>query len=329
MDSPIRIDKGSEIPVYRQIIEQVAGLVKSGVYRSGERLPPERDLAESLGIARGTVNRAYEELTRSQILESIPGRGSFISSRQDVVETGRKDRAVALVEGLVDALRELRFSYREIRHLVELGILEKEHAFDEFALAVVDCNPEALTVFQKQLRLVSHLPVTLILLDELSPASGTTEKRLEAFDLILTSARHYPELLSLAPLLKDRIVQVALSPSQQTIISLASIKPGRRLGLVYRSRQFKEIILNKLKDLLIEGPIKELPCAELDRFGDYIADLDLVIVPPSWQAPTDKEAQAALLAFAERGGACLVFDYQVERGSMLYVEERVRSLLSR
>ncbi len=328
METRIVIDKNSESPVYRQIIEQVAGMVRAGVYRSGDRLPTERELAVALGVARGTVNRAYEELTRSQILESIPGRGSFISARQDVVETGRKEQAVTLIADLVDQLRELRFSYREIRNLVELGILEKEHAFDEFAIAVVDCNPEALAVFQKQLQLLSHLPVTLFLLDELAGA-GDADRRLAVFDLILTSARHYSELLGLAPHQKDRVVQVALSPSQQTIISLASVKPGRRIGLVYRSRQFREIILNKLHDLMIEGPFKETSGSDADGLADFIADLDLVIVPPGWQPPSGTAAQAALQGFADRGGAVIVFDYQVERGSMIYVEERVRDLLSR
>jgi len=328
MDTRIIIDKKSESPVYRQIIEQVAGMVRAGVYRSGDRLPTERELAVALGVARGTVNRAYEELTRSQILESIPGRGSFISARQDVVETGRKEQAVALISGLVAQLHELRFSYREIRNLVELGILEKEHAFDEFAIAVVDCNPEALAVFQKQVQLLSHLPVTLFLLDEIAVA-GDADKRLAVFNLILTSARHYSELLGLAPNQKDRIVQVALSPSQQTIISLASVKPGRRIGLVYQSRQFKEIILNKLHDLMIEGPFRESSGSDGDDLADFIAGLDLVIVPPGWQQPSGKAAQAALLDFADRGGSFIVFDYQVERGSMIYVEERVRDLLSR
>ncbi|GAB1483867.1 hypothetical protein MASR2M78_26830 [Treponema sp.] len=155
MENLIKIDKDSVSPVYRQIIEQVASLIRSGSLKPGDRLPPERDLAEQLGLARGTVNKAYEELTRSQLLESIPGRGSFISAHQDIVELGRKEKAVSQISVLVDQLRELRFSYREIRTLVELGIMEKERLFDELAIAVVDCNPETLSVFQRQLNVLS------------------------------------------------------------------------------------------------------------------------------------------------------------------------------
>jgi DNA-binding transcriptional regulator YhcF (GntR family) len=327
MGLEISIDKTSESPVYRQIIEQLTRKLRAGELKPGDRLPTERELAEKLGIARGTVNRAYEELTRSQILESIPGRGSFISAQQDVAETSRKERAVALIAELIDTLRNLRFSYREIRTLIELGILEKERMFEELSIAVVDCNPEALAVFRKQLNFLTTMPLTLFLLDDLA-ASAEVEKKLSAFDLVLTSARHYTEVLGMAPGIKDKLIQVALSPSQDTIIALATIKPGRKLGVICESRQFRDIILNKLRDLMIDDGVEVLRYAELDRLPLFLADKEVIIVPPSWKQPEGKVAQASLQDFTSRGGKLIIFDYQVERGSVIYVEERVRDLLA-
>jgi len=99
---------------------------------------------------------------------------------------------------MVDSLRESRFSYREIRTLVELGILERERAFAELSIAVVDCNPETLAVFRKQLNFLTHMPLTLFLLDDLTSA-GDADTRLGPFDLVLTTARHYTEVLGMAP----------------------------------------------------------------------------------------------------------------------------------
>ncbi|HPC70264.1 MAG TPA: GntR family transcriptional regulator [Treponema sp.] len=327
MGLEIEIDKSSESPVYRQIIEQITRKLRAGELKPGDKLPTERELAEALGIARGTVNRAYEELTRSQILESIPGRGSFISAQQDVAETSRKERAVALIAELIDTLRNLRFSYREIRTLIELGILEKERLFEELSIAVVDCNPEALAVFRKQLNFLTTMPLTLFLLDDLA-ASTEVEKKLAPFDLVLTSARHYTEVLGMAPGIKEKLIQVALSPSQDTIIALATIKPGRKLGVICESRQFRDIILNKLRDLMIDDGVEVLRYAELDRLPLFLADKEVIIVPPSWKQPEGKVAQAALQDFTSRGGKLIIFDYQVERGSVIYVEERVRNLLA-
>ncbi|HRS02907.1 MAG TPA: GntR family transcriptional regulator [Treponema sp.] len=327
MGLEIEIDKSSESPVYRQIIEQITRKLRAGELKPGDKLPTERELAEALGIARGTVNRAYEELTRSQILESIPGRGSFISAQQDVAETSRKERAVALIAELIDTLRNLRFSYREIRTLIELGILEKERLFEELSIAVVDCNPEALAVFRKQLNFLTTMPLTLFLLDDLA-ASTEVEKKLAPFDLVLTSARHYTEVLGMAPGIKEKLIQVALSPSQDTIIALATIKPGRKLGVICESRQFRDIILNKLRDLMIDDGVEVLRYAELDRLPLFLADKEVIIVPPSWKQPEGKVPQAALQDFTSRGGKLIIFDYQVERGSVIYVEERVRNLLA-
>lgn len=327
MGLEIEIDKSSESPVYQQIIEQITRKLRAGELKPGDKLPTERELAEALGIARGTVNRAYEELTRSQILESIPGRGSFISAQQDVAETSRKERAVALISELIDTLRNLRFSYREIRTLIELGILEKERLFEELSIAVVDCNPEALAVFRKQLNFLTTMPLTLFLLDDLA-ASTEVEKKLATFDLVLTSARHYTEVLGMAPGIKEKLIQVALSPSQDTIIALATIKPGRKLGVICESRQFRDIILNKLRDLMIDDGVEVLRYAELDRLPLFLADKEVIIVPPSWKQPEGKVAQAALQDFTSRGGKLIIFDYQVERGSVIYVEERVRDLLA-
>jgi DNA-binding transcriptional regulator YhcF (GntR family) len=327
MDAQIRIDKTSESPVYRQIIEQITRAIRGGTLKPGDKLPTERELAEQLGVARGTVKRAYDELSRSQFLESIPGRGSFISVKQDVAPPGRKERALNLIGAMVDSLRELRFSYREIRTLVELGILERERAFAELSIAVVDCNPETLAVFRKQLNFLTHMPLTLFLLDDLTLA-GDADTRLGPFDLVLTTARHYTEVLGMAPKHREKIIQVALSPSQDTIIALATVKPGRNMGIICESPQFRDIILNKLRDLMIDDGVDVLRYTELDRFPSFISDKDIVIVPPSWKNPEGREAQGALMDFMSRGGQWIVFDYQVERGSILYVEERVRDLLT-
>ena len=89
----VRIDPSSQIPAYRQIIEQIVSKVRAGELKAGDRLPAARDLAPLLGIARGTIAKAYEELARCSILDVTPGRGSFVSARQDVVPESRCERA--------------------------------------------------------------------------------------------------------------------------------------------------------------------------------------------------------------------------------------------
>ena len=70
---------GSADPLYHQLASHLRGLIEAGRLRSGERLPPSRDLASSLGLSRNTVNRAYESLCGVGLLDAQVGRGTFVS----------------------------------------------------------------------------------------------------------------------------------------------------------------------------------------------------------------------------------------------------------
>ncbi len=68
-------------PAYRSLAQGIANAIHSGALRSGDRLPPHRDLAWQLGLSVQTVSRAYEELIRADLVAGEVGRGSFVKSR--------------------------------------------------------------------------------------------------------------------------------------------------------------------------------------------------------------------------------------------------------
>ena len=63
----------------RQLAQKLRDAVKSGALKSGESLPSTRALASSLGVARGTVVEAFEQLIAEGFLESYPGVGTYIA----------------------------------------------------------------------------------------------------------------------------------------------------------------------------------------------------------------------------------------------------------
>ncbi len=67
-------------PRYLQIADAIETAVKSGEIAPGERLPPQRKLAERLGIDFTTVSRAYSEALTRRVIESHVGRGTFACS---------------------------------------------------------------------------------------------------------------------------------------------------------------------------------------------------------------------------------------------------------
>ena len=64
--------------LYQRVAGQISELIRRGEWRSGQRLPPERDLAVKLGVSRPTVREAMISLELSGLVEIRPGAGSYV-----------------------------------------------------------------------------------------------------------------------------------------------------------------------------------------------------------------------------------------------------------
>jgi len=84
-----RLRPGSAVPAYAQIEDQLAGRIESGELREGERLPPERDLADGLGVSRMTVRQALSSLAARGLVERGVGRGTFVARSKLDHDLGR------------------------------------------------------------------------------------------------------------------------------------------------------------------------------------------------------------------------------------------------
>ncbi len=74
----IWIDEEARVPPYEQLRAQLRLMVSSGRLEPRERLPPIRALAAELGLAPGTVARAYRELEWAGIVEGRGRAGTFV-----------------------------------------------------------------------------------------------------------------------------------------------------------------------------------------------------------------------------------------------------------
>lgn len=74
-----QVDMMSRTPVYEQIIEQAERYVLNRLLSAGDKLPSVRQMSMELSINPNTIQKAYTELDRRGILQSVPGKGCFIS----------------------------------------------------------------------------------------------------------------------------------------------------------------------------------------------------------------------------------------------------------
>lgn len=70
--------RGSGLPVYLQVVDQLRYLIAAGRYRVGGYLPPMRQVADELGLNLNTVLRAYSELQRDGLIQSTRGKGAVV-----------------------------------------------------------------------------------------------------------------------------------------------------------------------------------------------------------------------------------------------------------
>lgn len=77
----IVISNASGEPIYQQIVNQIKALILDGKLKAGDALPSMRVLAQQLRISVITTKRAYEELERDGMIESVTGKGSFIQAQ--------------------------------------------------------------------------------------------------------------------------------------------------------------------------------------------------------------------------------------------------------
>ncbi|MBN2882662.1 MAG: GntR family transcriptional regulator [Clostridia bacterium] len=325
MDIKFLIDVNAGRAAYRQIISGITSMVADGDLKPGDRLPSERELAAKLGVSRGTVKKAYDKLCTNGVTQSLEGSGTFISMGQNVISPARKTAAVQEIESLVNRLAELGFSTTEIDTQFRLVMNKFTNSPEVVRIAAIDCSPEALFTFDQQLSYISQVKVDRFLLTDLESGKIRPEQ-LEEYDIILTTSTHNAEISVMLARLTDRIMQTVVSPDRQTVIELAGIPKDKTAGVLCRSRRYLAVIMQFMTRDINPANIRVLESDPLPE-GRFFAKLDYLILPPEDViAGGDVPAMAD---FLEKGGRIIYFNYQIERGSLLHIEERISSVLQR
>lgn len=75
----IIISNASDLPIYLQIVNQIKEAILSGKIEENQMLPSMRALAKDLNISFITTKRAYEELEKQGLINTVPGKGCYVS----------------------------------------------------------------------------------------------------------------------------------------------------------------------------------------------------------------------------------------------------------
>jgi GntR family transcriptional regulator len=131
----ISIDPSNDVPIFRQIVQQIKTAVAMGRLLPEDPLPSVRQLAVELAVNPNTVARAYLDLEIEGVIYKRQGAGTFVSSQG--VRVSKNERRKVLGELLERALVEG----------VNLGLEEKEmrETFDRVLEKIVQARtPETV-----------------------------------------------------------------------------------------------------------------------------------------------------------------------------------------
>ncbi len=106
---------------YQQVAEQIHRLIESGVLKPGDRLPPERELAEKFGVSRSSIRDAIRTLEAMGIAESHHGKGTVVRDQSD------DSLAVPLTSVLVRK-RHLVAELLDVRWMIEPALAARAAA---------------------------------------------------------------------------------------------------------------------------------------------------------------------------------------------------------
>ncbi len=121
--------KASDVPLYKQIVQQISRLVASERWPAGYRLPSVRGLAEQLVVNHNTVARAYRELERQGVVTSRRGDGVFVADQSHPFARRRGEQQLrGSIERLLDEATQLGMTPRDLVDLVGDHAARREQA---------------------------------------------------------------------------------------------------------------------------------------------------------------------------------------------------------
>lgn len=119
-----RLDGGSGVPIYRQLVQQVRREVMLGRLQPGEQLPTVKEVVDALAVNPNTVVKAYGELEHEGIVVRRQGVGTFVAASPPTAPLAAPPALRNALVRWVRRAREAGLSAEQIRTLVAAALDE-------------------------------------------------------------------------------------------------------------------------------------------------------------------------------------------------------------
>jgi DNA-binding transcriptional regulator YhcF (GntR family) len=126
-----RIDAGSGVPIYRQLVQQVRRDVMLGRLQPGDQLPSVKEVVESLSVNPNTVVKAFSELEHQGLAVRRQGIGTFVAAAPSLTSVPVAPKLLGSLARWVERARREGLSAEQIRMLLEVALDEPAAGQDD------------------------------------------------------------------------------------------------------------------------------------------------------------------------------------------------------
>lgn len=317
-----------EEPIYKRLADSLRAEITSGRLVAGARLPSMRDLATERGVSLGTIRHVYSLLEREHLIELRRGRGTYVTMpEQESDPTGRKEKALLVIDDAIRHLSELGFNTRESQIYFELRLRQKEDATRPIRIAVVAVTPEERSIIGVSL---DNIDVARAYRISYNDVISQPERLNAGFDFVVAPAPLVKELSFFVPD-SVSVMPVAITVSRGTIVACRRIPQGAQVGVLTVSAGFQDILRQECPEILFgAGSLEFELFGNLERTSLFMKRHDVLVLSPDYANLVETPEAALLRRELIQNKIVIRSVFVCDQGSSLYlgnaIEERYREL---
>ena len=275
----VRIDRKLGLSLRQQLKGAIEHGISFGEWPIGASLPSVRDLAAQAEVAPMTVAKVYAELKASGLIETRSGSGTLVADSVQARLAGQPDmtRLRVAIDLVTDLALGIGAKPEDIPGLISARVTARLAQGRRKSIVMVGLFADATASYAQRVaaQVGDHATVEATTLDQIT-AEPDRATRLRAADLVLTFANLQPAVTKAVkgvPILSIRFI-----PSEATRLSLASIDPMARVGVVSRFVEFLPVLTLGVRRFAAH--VRDIVAANLDDpdIATLLAECDVVVL---------------------------------------------------
>ncbi|AMC94567.1 hypothetical protein AOC36_11465 [Erysipelothrix larvae] len=326
----LKINRDSPLSIVEQIVSYYKAAILTRRIQNNVKLPSERQLSSLLGVARGTISKAYQQLVDLSLVESKHNDGYYVSFQPQILNDITKKHAMDLMDHAFDQLYEMGLTDTEIVNIIKLKI-SAQKSLENINILIVSNNHLILSKLESELSYLTQKTFYLFTLSFMTLNSIQISKNpsdlLMTYDLIIATIIDYDQLVEIIPEHNHKILRANIVPTNSTLKLLSSLPKYSRITVIYRTDVFKQLVIDTLTNLGFKFEnIYAYYEHDYNPKNHSLNGVNAIINFNESPLYTNPAFQQRNHEFILNGGKIIHFEYMLTRTSLTAIEERIHSI---